>query len=102
MTLQWRVCFSTITPESVEQGDVEESGVEKEETGDLRDLLLDCHNYGISPRTSGDRTLWLSSGYEIEDYRTGEEKEYTLHLKGKHERDEKTYARIENLLRAGY
>lgn len=61
----------------------------------LRDIIREARNLGIGPERG---CSWLASGYSIEDYGTGEEIEYTLHIEGV---TPSTYARIARFLERG-
>ena len=70
-------CYSIITPESAEDGDVAESGtMSKNEPVQFRDLVSMMRREFCEPSDRPARpSSWLSSGYST-DYATGEE---TLH-----------------------
>jgi len=78
-------CYSTITPESAENGDFADTGHVYEATPftfselvrELRDFYsLSCSHPGPRPCAS----VWACSGYQVTDYSTGEEREETLHF----------------------
>ena len=73
-------CYSIITPESAEYGDVAESGTMSEnEPVQFRDLVSMMRHEFREPSDHPARpSSWLSSGYST-DYATGEEREETLH-----------------------
>lgn len=80
--------YQTVTPESAEHGDFADSGYEFEDVSyTFRELVDLIYHDGfiepsIFPPKSGD-DFWLSSDYEIEDYSTGEEISYSIHLENK-------------------
>ena len=79
--LDFSVTYATITPESAEQGDFEETGFYAENIDfDTFEELVDYierngYRYWSDSRGTG----WLSTGFSIEDYATGEEVEYSIH-----------------------
>lgn len=84
-TLTLSRCYSTITPESSENGDFADTGhvyeaaefTFRELVRELRDFSsLSCSHPGTSP----DASVWACSGYATSDYATGEEREETLHF----------------------
>ena len=107
MSITFSFCYSTVTPESAEQGDHADHGfygypwgfnysMNNPETyadimanpddyrtewkpGELRDLLVYAENLGIYTSEGAD---WWMSEYSIHDYSTCEEKQYTLHVDG--------------------
>ena len=111
---QARFCYSTVTPESAENGDFEEHGFympggwrfpithteedaenRRECTFTLKDfdsVISTARNLGI---TEHEGANWFYSHSSVEDYSTGEEVEYTLHIEGV---TPSSYARIARLL----
>lgn len=98
------VTYSTVTPESAEEGDFADTGfVVEPEPATLEDVMSYAEEYGILPRTPGDWTDWWDSGFHVTDYGTGEETEYGLHVRRikdpKGTRlDNRTFDRINKLL----
>ena len=86
----YAITFSSTTPESVDNGDFSETGFITENTERSEDwkeeLQYEIRNYGFySPSCSPwypSINIWYSSGYSVEDYGTGEEREYNLHVSG--------------------
>jgi len=79
------VAFEIVTPESAEAGDFEETGEEgtDEIEPDYDETFADAaikylKSHGAYP-SGGD---WFESGFEVTDYRTGEEENHSYHLKG--------------------
>ena len=86
-------CYTTVTPESAENGDVEDSGFTDSGRNRLTSpvefinsdvgSLYDAVRYGINLGISGWTGSWFSTVEPvIEDYGTGEEISYSMHLKG--------------------
>ena len=79
--LDFSVTYATITPESAEYGDFEDTGFYAENIGfdtfaELVDYLeRNGYNYWSDSRGTG----WLSTGFSVEGYATGEEIEYSIH-----------------------
>jgi uncharacterized GH25 family protein len=71
-------CFSEVTPESAENGDTSDYGfVDEREAMTFSELVRAIRDGGFYQDGS---TGWLSTGYYTEDYRTGTEREETLHF----------------------
>lgn len=97
--------FCKTTPESVEQGDYSESGyedeegvimepdeIEKEDGITVADKAVDwLRDKGATEASSSDFHvgLWYSTDWHDTDYRTGEQTEYSYHLKGFTEQEER-------------
>ena len=105
MPIEFSFTYSTVTPESAEAGDFEDTGyyvdgweysIREDESradilanpqdyakvwkpGTMRDILTEAENLGIYANEGSD---WYYSGFQICDYRTGIEKEHCLHVKG--------------------
>ena len=79
------ICYATITPESAENGDFADNGIEDEFTEVFFSAIFD-HNeirwnsWYLSDSHISDHT-WLYTIPETRNYSTGEEIEYTLHIK---------------------
>lgn len=87
-------CYTTVTPESAENGDFEDTGftdsgrnrlstpeefINSDDMGSLYDAISLGIDLGINTWVGN----WFeTSGYIIEDYQTGEEISYSMHLKG--------------------
>lgn len=82
MNLSYSICFSEITPESAEFGDFSDSGVYENGVASLRDIIYTATRLGIRGNSKNDSTGWWSSGFDTQDYSTGTEREYTLHIEG--------------------
>ncbi len=105
--MEARITYSTTTPESVEHGDIAETGyylpggwrfetsegveLVQENGYRLRDVVNVARELGINQ----DMGRWFGSNSEICDYGTGEEVEYALHINGV---TPSTYKRIARLL----
>lgn len=76
--------YSTVTPESAEDGDIEDSGEVYTDTEfTFRELVREMRDFSHASQAPGpvsNVNTWLSSGYEDVDYRTGEAREETLHF----------------------
>jgi len=116
--------YSETTPESAEHGDHSDTGFyipgmgkfsdrdphimadiqanpgDYEITGSLEDMIYDAQNLGIyepSDSTVGPG-CWFSSHPETEDYSTGADVSYSLHIQGKHRDNATTIKHIHSLL----
>jgi len=81
-------CYNTLTPESSEVGEFDESAVMWEDVGytfrELCDMIrLDGFTQCSCSPARGDPYEWLETGFSITDYRTCTETNYTLHYSGK-------------------
>jgi len=81
--LEYSVTFATITPESAEHGDFEETGFHIESItfdcfGELVDYL---ERNGYYYWSNSNDTGWLSTGWQVDDYTTMTEIEYSIHAK---------------------
>jgi hypothetical protein len=76
--------YSEITPESVEQGDFSDNGFISEiEALSFRDLvsLMEQHNEpSCSPAKYWDEQTWFSTSFYTSDYRTGTERQESIHF----------------------
>lgn len=71
-------CYSETTPESAEHGDNSDNGfVHEDEPFTFRELVDVISRDGFALDGSSD---WASTGYSTSDYRTGTEREETLHF----------------------
>ncbi len=71
-------CFSEITSESAENGDTSDTGfVYESEPFTFSELVREISQGGFVRESL---TEWLCTGYHTEDYRTGTEREETLHF----------------------
>lgn len=84
--------YATTTPESVENGDFEETGfVYQDEILTFHELIKEinsehyCH-LSSYPVTEVEN-IWISSEFYISNYKTGEEKQYSLHFTAKNKKD---------------
>jgi hypothetical protein len=84
--------YSETSPESVEQGDFSDHGWEFEpEPGfSLSDLLWEIKKQGIESIEERGDSLDIYGHWHVESYRTGEEKQTCIHVKG----SERVIARI--------
>lgn len=70
-------CYSEVTPESAENGDTSNTGfVYQAEPKIFSELVREIERDGFSQEGG---TGWLCTGYSTQDYRTGTEREETLH-----------------------
>jgi hypothetical protein len=74
--------FATITPESSEQGDFDDHGFISEREEVTFTELVDLMREHIHASSSGDvnTDVWFSTGFYTSDYRTGEEREESIHF----------------------
>lgn len=81
--LEYSVTYTTVTPESAEYGDFEDSGFEIESiTFDyFVELVEYLESNGFRNWSDSRDTGWLSTDYEVEDYGTMEEKQSSIHAK---------------------
>lgn len=92
-------CYSEVTPESAELGELSDSGVDFEDAPfGFRELVDYMQSNGfvecsISP-CSGSTCEWVSTGYSIDDYRTMTEIEYSLHYSNKNPQRNAKYWRM--------
>jgi len=78
---QYGVTYSSVTPESAEHGDFSDQGwMHETETGTLKDVLETASHFNIEARGKNDGTLWWDSHPFTEDYSTGTETFYSLHV----------------------
>ena len=82
-------CFADATPESAEHGDFEETGILSEWDLTFRELVeeLTSHRHW-QPAEGGD---WFTTGFYTIDYRTGRDREETLHVRRPSPRHERYY-----------
>lgn len=74
--------YSEVTPESAEDGDISDSGMIAENAEyTFRELvaMLKDHPQASCHPARGDVFEWYSSGWHIDDYATGTEREETVH-----------------------
>jgi hypothetical protein len=84
--------YSETSPESVEQGGFSGNGweFEPEEGFSLADLLWEIKKQGIESIEKGRDSLDIYGYWQVESYRTGEEKQTCIHVKG----SERVIARV--------
>ena len=82
--LEYSITFATITPESTENGDFEQTGFEHESIvfDSFESLVryIEWNGFYIwseQPTNTG----WLSTDFEIIDYKTMTEKQLSIHAK---------------------
>ena len=83
MTLLINRCYATVTPESAENGDFEDTGLVYQDADlTFRELVQELREFTSlsSSHSTGSIGDWASTGFETSDYRTGEEREETLHF----------------------
>ena len=77
-TIKVSRCYSEITPESAENGDFSDHGfVYESQDFTFSELVREIRHGGFTFYGGSD---WLSTGYSTQDYRTGTEREETLHF----------------------
>lgn len=76
--------YEVVTPESAEQGDVEDSGIKSEEDYDnLYDIVEILLRHGVEASSSSfDPHVWYSEMDGDTDYRTGAETRLSYHIEG--------------------
>ena len=79
--LSFSVTYQTVTPESAEYGESDDSGfmIEDIEPDDIQDLISLISNYRCFDWSCSDSSGWLSSDSEVIDYSTMEEIMYSIH-----------------------
>ena len=86
-TIKYSICYSTITPESVESGDHADTGfIEKDTEGTLEIFLHEAMQYGCIYTSNSDGSGWLYSEYDYTDrdsMKTGEKTSYSMHINSK-------------------
>lgn len=73
--------YSEVTPESAEDGETSDTGIIDERARyDFRQLidLMRQHPEASASHETGPR-VWYSTGYQVDDYSTGTEREETIH-----------------------
>lgn len=84
MSFTISLTYTTVTPESSEHGDFEESGfILESATYTLKEISDLVQNYGIISRGQNDLTTWWESDYQIENYKTCSERCIGLHIRYK-------------------
>jgi len=80
------VAYEIVTPESAEYNDAAERGEEDEEeivpSYDETFVSAAVKYLKDSGAHSADGTDWFETGFEVTDYKTGEEENHTFHLRG--------------------
>jgi hypothetical protein len=75
--------FAEVTPESSEHGDFSDSGfISQDEQVDFRELVQLMKEH-LDPSSSPDpmnTNTWYSSGYYTENYKTGTDRETSIHF----------------------
>jgi len=79
--LSFNVTYQTVTPESSEYGEFDDSGfiVEDIEPDDIQDIISLINSYRCFDWSASNSSGWLSSDSEVIDYSTMEEIMYSLH-----------------------
>lgn len=75
--------FSEITPESCENADFSDNGfISEKEAVTFSELveLMKRHSQASEWPNNGNLHVWYSTGYQVEDYGTGTEREECLHF----------------------
>ena len=82
MSLLISRCYSEVTSESAEVGDFSDSGFVYESCEfTFRELVRELRDfYTLSASPFSGVGTWACSGFETTDYRTGTEREETLHF----------------------
>lgn len=81
------ITFITITPDSAAEGDYDDAGwhIEKQpvSVSALWDILVEAEHLGIHIGSdSGDCPRWWESDFTVDDYGTGTQIAYSLHIDG--------------------
>lgn len=82
-------CFADTTPESVEHGDFEETGILSEWNLTFRELVEELSGHQHWQLADGGN--WFTTGFYTIDYRTGRDREETLHVRRPSPRHERYY-----------
>lgn len=82
-------CFADTTPESAEHGDYEETGILNEWDLTFRELVEELSSYKCWQLTED--ADWFTSGSYTICYRTGRDREETLHVRRPTARHERYY-----------
>ena len=79
--LSFNVTYQTVTQESAEYGEFDDSGFmfEDIEPDDIQDIISLINNYRCFDWSASNSSGWLSSDSEVTDYSTMEEIMYSLH-----------------------
>ena len=79
--LSFNVTYQTVTQESAEYGEFDDSGFmfEDIEPDDIQDIISLINSYRCFDWSCSDNSGWLSSDSEVIDYSTMEEIMYSLH-----------------------
>ena len=76
--------FSETTPESCEDSDFSDTGFIEESQEvtftELVDLMKDHNNASCSPDSFDNIHTWYSTGFYVDDYSTGTEREESIHF----------------------
>ncbi len=74
--------YTEITPESAENGDFSDNGfISENEAVTFSELiqLMKRHPHASEYPNYGSTHVWYSTGYEVEDYGTGTERQESIH-----------------------
>lgn len=82
-------CFADMTPESAEHGDYEETGILSEWDLTFRELVEELSSHRHWQLAEG--ADWFTSGIFTVCYRTGRDREETLHVRRPSPRHERYY-----------
>ena len=82
-------CFADMTPESAEYGDYEETGILSEWDLTFRELVEELSSHRHWQLAEG--ADWFTSGIFTVCYRTGRDREETLHVRRPSPRHERYY-----------
>ena len=89
LTLNTLRCFADMTPESAEHGDYEETGILSEWDLTFRELVEELSSHRHWQLAEG--ADWFTSGIFTVCYRTGRDREETLHVRRPSPRHERYY-----------
>ena len=82
-------CFADVTPESAEHGDYEQTGILNEWDLTFRDLVEELSSHRHWQLAEG--ADWFTSGIFTVCYRTGRDREETLHVRRPSPRHDRYY-----------
>lgn len=73
--------YSEVTPESAEDGDTSDTGtIDERARYDFRQLIDLMRQHPEASASHGtDTRVWYSTGYQVDDYSTGTEREECIH-----------------------
>lgn len=89
-----KIYYQIVTPESASNGDFDELGEHDTiEVENVVDALLAVRDYGYVEPSSSDfhSSIWYTTIDSVENYKTGAQTNYTIHLKGFSEFEQRAF-----------